>query len=293
MQAQERIVQSGNAQLATVASGKPQNGTILMAMGATASMLWWPNPLVEGLVDGGYQVIRFDHRDTGRSTTRPPGEISYDLDDLAGDLMAILDAYDVSQAHLVGMSLGGYLAQIVSLRYPERVLSLTLIASEPFGISYEAEGIGDDFMAHFGTMASLDWADRGAVAAFLLKIAELSSGTRDPFDRSAALDRIEGELSRTSSMQSAFNHSMMAGSIDLQQTAADLQCPVLVIHGTDDPIISVNAAHRSAQVMPRSELMIIDGVGHELLLQDAPVIAQRILTHCSAHPPKEPLPSAG
>ena len=286
MQAHERMVHSGDAQIATVASGKPQKGTILMAMGATASMLWWPVPLIEGLVDGGYQVIRFDHRDTGRSTTKPPGEISYDLDDLAGDLMAILDAYGVSQAHLVGMSLGGYLAQINSLRHPERVLSLTLIASEPFGISYEAEGIGDDFMAHFGTMASLDWADSDAVAAFLLRIAELSSGTRGPFDRRAALDRIEGELSRTSSMQSAFNHSMMAGSIDLHQTASDLHCPVLVIHGSDDPIISVNAAYKSARVISRSELMILEGVGHELLVQDAPVIAQRILTHCSAHPPK-------
>lgn len=286
MPAQERMVQSGDAQLATIASGKPQKGTILMVMGATASMLWWPEPLVEYLADGGYQVIRFDHRDTGCSTTKPPGEISYDLDDLAGDLMAILDAYGVRQAHLVGMSLGGYLAQIDALRHPERVLSLTLIASEPFGISYEAEGIGDDFMAHFSTMASLDWADSDAVAAFLLKIAELSSGTRGTFDKSAALARIEGELSRTSSMQSAFNHSMMAGSIDLHQTAADLHCAVLVIHGSDDPIISANAAYKSVQVVPRSELMILEGVGHELLEQDAPVIAERILTHCGAHPPQ-------
>jgi pimeloyl-ACP methyl ester carboxylesterase len=280
MHAQEKMVQSGEAQLATVALGEPAEGTILLAMGATASMLWWPEPLIKGLVDGGYQVIRFDHRDTGSSTTKPPGEISYDLDDLAGDLLAIMDAYGVSEAHLVGMSLGGYLAQINALRYPERVLSLTLIASEPFGISYEAEGIGEDFMAHFSTMASLDWANRQAVAAFLLRIAELSAGTRGPFDRNAALDRIEGELSRTSSMQSAFNHSMIAGSIDLRKTAADLHCPVLIIHGSDDPIISVNAAHKAAQMIPRSELMILEGVGHELLLQDTPAIAQRILSHC-------------
>jgi pimeloyl-ACP methyl ester carboxylesterase len=228
-------------------------------------------------------VIRFDHRDTGHSTTKPLGEVSYDLDDLAGDMMAILDAYGVSQAHLVGMSLGGYLAQINALRYSERVLSLTLIASEPFGHSYEAEGIGEDFMAHFGTMAALDWTDRDAAAAFLLKIAELSAGSRGAFDRSEALARIESELSRTASMQSAFNHSMIAGAIDLQQTAADLDCPVLIVHGSDDPIISVNAAYKSGQVIPRSELMILDGVGHELLAQDAPLIAQRILTHCNAH----------
>lgn len=282
MQAIEKMIQSGDAQLATVVRGEPLRGTILLAMGATASMLWWPDPLLDGLAAGGYQVICFDHRDTGRSTTRPPGELSYDLGDLAGDLVAILDSYGVSHAHLVGMSLGGYLAQIVSLRQPERVLSLTLVASEPFGISYEAEGIADNLMAHFGTMASLDWSDRVAVAAFLLKIAELSSGTRSPFDHRAALDRIEGELSRTSSMQSAFNHSMLPGAIDLELTAADLFGPVLIIHGSEDPVISVNAARKSAQVIPRSELMILEGVGHELLPQDAPLIARRILAHCEA-----------
>jgi len=285
VQAQEKLVQSGDAQLATVARGEPKKGTISLAMGATASMLWWPEALVQGVIDGGYQVIIFDHRDTGHSTTRPPGDVSYDLSDLAGDLMAILDAYGIRQAHLAGMSLGGYLAQINALRHPERVLSLTLIASEPFGISYEAEGIDDDFMAHFATMASLDWTNSEAVAAYLLRIAELSAGSRSPFDRSEALERIKGELSRTSSMQSAFNHSMVEGSIDLQQTAAHLSCPVLLIHGSNDPIISITAAHMAKQVIPRSELMILEGVGHELLSQDAPAIAQRIVAHCSANLP--------
>lgn len=282
MRTPEKMVQSGDTQLATVAHGEPKEGTILLVMGATASMLWWPEPLIKALVAGGYQVIHFDHRDTGRSTTKSPGDVTYDLNDLAGDLLAVLDAYGVSQAHFVGMSLGGYLSQINALRHPDRVLSLTLIASEPFGISYEAEGIGEDFMAHFSTMASLDWANRQAVTAFLLRIAELSAGTRGPFERSAARDRIEGELSRTSSMRSAFNHSMIAGSIDLQETAADLHCPVLLIHGSEDPIISVNAAHKSAQVIPRAELMILEGVGHELMLRDTPAIAGRILKLCSS-----------
>ena len=119
-----------------------------MAMGATASMLWWPVPVIEGLVDGGYRnPVRSRH---GSPTTKPPGNIL--RSGRSGRrLMAILMPM-ASVKHLVGMSLGGYPAQINSLRHPN-VLSLTLIASEPFGISYEAEGIGDDFMAHFGTMA--------------------------------------------------------------------------------------------------------------------------------------------
>jgi pimeloyl-ACP methyl ester carboxylesterase len=284
MHASEKMVGVGTANLATEAVGEPRSGTILLVMGATASMVWWPDALVDALVTGGYRVIRFDHRDTGRSTTHPPGEIAYDIDDLASDLLAILDAYGVETAHLVGMSLGGYLAQIVALRHPERVSSLTLFASEPFGAGYEAEGISDAFMAHFGTMATLDWSDRAAVAAFLLTIAELSAGSGYPFDRQAAVNRIERELSRTSSMQSAFNHSMIAGAIALDRTAADITQPVLVIHGTDDPIISVNAARKTAELLPASKLVILDGVGHEISGRDVPTIARHIIAHCdNAH----------
>lgn len=275
----EKLVSSGDVHLATFASGEPKLGTILLVMGATASMVWWPDALVETLAAGGYQVIRFDHRDTGRSTTNPMGEIPYDLNDMAGDLLAILDAYEVSRAHFVGMSLGGYLAQIVALRNPERVQSLTLIASEPFGVSYEAEGIADGFMDHFGTMGTLNWSDRDAVVAFLLRIAELSAGSRSAFDPDEARARIEKEWSRTQSIQSAFNHSMIAGPIDAPKSAAAIACPTLLIHGTDDPIISVNAAHKSAEIIPNAELMILEGVGHELLTRDVPVIASRILAH--------------
>lgn len=281
MRSTEKVVESKGASLATFAVGQPERGTMLLAMGATASMVWWPDSLVNALVEGGYQVIRFDHRDTGHSTTNPMGEVTYDLNDMADDLPAILDAYGIAQAHFVGMSLGGYLSQIVALRNPERVQSLTLVASEPFGVSYDAEGIPDSFMAHFGTMGSLNWTDREAVEAFLLRIAELSAGYRNAFDPLEASTRIKREMSRTDSIQSAFNHSLIAGQIDLRKTAKDLACPTLIIHGSDDPIISVNAALKSAAIIPNAELMILEGVGHELLAQDGPAIAQRILDHCA------------
>lgn len=163
MNTSTRLVRSGNASIFTEAAGQGEKGTILLVMGATASMVWWPDSLIEALVAGGYRTIRFDHRDTGASSVFAPGEGNYDLADLTGDLLAILDAYEVAAAHLVGMSLGGYLSQILALTHPERVKSLTLIASEPLGVEYEGEGLAPAFMEHFGAMGSLDWTDAEAV----------------------------------------------------------------------------------------------------------------------------------
>lgn len=270
------VAVDGGVSLHTEATGERRRGTILLAMGATASMLWWPQSLLTGLVEQGFQVIRFDHRDTGQSTTNAPGDVRYDIFDLAGDLIAILDAYGVEKAHLVGMSLGGYVAQIAAIDHPDRVLSLTLIASEPLGVAYEGEGIAPEFMEHFGAMGELDWSNRDAVARFLLRIAELSAGPATGFDAAATLRRIENELSRTTSMQSAFNHSMVGGELGEKHNAARLALPVLLIHGSKDPIISVNAARASAETIPGAHVLVLEGRGHELVEADVPQIAEAI-----------------
>lgn len=271
------VTASDGVELFTQAEGRPERGTILLVMGATASMVWWPDSLVARLAEAGYQVIQFDHRDTGQSTTNPPGEVGYDIFDLALDLIAILDAYEVKTANLVGMSLGGYVSQIVALTHPERIRSLTLIASEPLGVAYQGEGIAGEVMQHFATMPELDWSDHQAVVRFMLKIAELSAGPAAPFDTDVALRRIERELQRTSSMQSAFNHSMLSGELGPHLNAGRLDLPVLIVHGSDDPIISVSAAHAIAVIIKGAQLLLLEGRGHELLDADVPPITEAIL----------------
>lgn len=127
------IVAHAGVRIVTEALGRPGDPPILLVMGATASMLGWPDAFCAALAAERLRVIRFDHRDTGRSTTVPPGAATYAVEDMAGDLVAILDAYGLPQAHLVGMSLGGYLSQMLAVTHPDRVASLTLIASEPLG----------------------------------------------------------------------------------------------------------------------------------------------------------------
>lgn len=272
-----KTVQTDGAALATESFGKADKGTILLVMGATASMAWWPDEFCSLLADAGYQVIRFDHRDTGQSSTGMPGDVAYDLRDIANDLGSILDAYLVRAAHVVGMSLGGLAAQLFALEHKAQVISLTLIAAEPLGIAYEGEGISDAFMQHFGSMADLDWSSHDAVEAFMLTIAELSAGSALPFDRTAALARIETEMARTSQMHSAFNHAMVQAELAPDVSAAALDVPVLIIHGTEDPIISAKAAQTSAEAIAGSRLLLLEGRGHELAPADLGRISTAII----------------
>jgi pimeloyl-ACP methyl ester carboxylesterase len=132
MSGSARTIEHGCLSFATEAFGAPTAPAILLIMGATASMLWWPDELCHSLADAGHFVIRYDNRDTGRSTTQQPGPPAYTIADMADDAIAILDGYGLARAHLVGMSLGGMIAQLAALKYPHRVRSLTLISSSAF-----------------------------------------------------------------------------------------------------------------------------------------------------------------
>lgn len=272
-----KIVKNGEIELASESFGDAQRGTFLLIMGATASMVWWPDSLIERLTAAGYRVIRYDHRDTGQSSSNPLGTINYDVEELVGDAIAILDAYGVGTASLVGMSLGGLIAQIVALRYPARVRSLTLIAAEPVGLDYGAGEFSPDLMKHFGTMEHLDWGDRKQVAEFMLEIARLSAGSQPPFDPVAARARIDAELDHARSMQSAFNHAAMVGSLDPELVANNIVQPSLIIHGTEDPLIRPDAARTSAGAISGARTLWLKGRGHELIEDDMPSIAEAIV----------------
>lgn len=274
-----KMVNANGVTLATQAFGEAANGDVLLVMGATASMISWPEAFCRRLAAAGYRVIRFDHRDTGMSTTNPPGEINYDVADMVGDVEAIMAAYDITACHLVGMSLGALISQILAVQSPQLVRSLTLISAEPLGMDYEGVGISEEFMAHFGTMATLDWSDREAVIQFFLGIAELSAGSALSFDREAALAEIESVVTRSSSIQSAFNHSMIAGEIDPALSAASITALTLIIHGSEDPVISANAARTSAAAIAHARLLLLEGRGHELAPEDLDQIADAIIAH--------------
>src|SRR5690606_22084173 len=113
----------------------------------------------------------------------PPGEPGYSVDDLADDAIAILDAHEIARAHIIGMSLGGFLAQLLALKYPQRVATLTLIASEPLSAGDgEVPAIDQKIIDHHMQAADLDWSDRKAVVDFITGAWRLTAGRAHAFD---------------------------------------------------------------------------------------------------------------
>ncbi len=266
--------------LATESFGTAGNPALVMVMGATASMLGWPEALCQALAGKGLFVIRFDHRDTGESTTVPPGEASYSVEDMAGDVLAVMEGYGLERAHLAGMSLGGYIAQMVALQEPERVASLTLIASEPLGWDGPALPlISEAFLEHFAALGSLDWSNRDAAADFLVESERLCAGSGAPFDAAAAKAVALRVLERTDSPASMFNHGSVTTREDWTGRFREISCPVLVIHGDEDPILPVENGQAIADGIPGAEIDVLRGVGHELPPRWLDWIADRVAKH--------------
>jgi pimeloyl-ACP methyl ester carboxylesterase len=259
-----RTIMNGDVGLATQTFGAPADPPLVLAMGATASMLWWPEELCEGLAARGYYVIRYDHRDTGQSTTTAPGQPTYSVEDMATDLIAIMDGLDLESAHVVGMSLGGLIGQIAALTWPGRIRSLTLLGAEPLGwTGQELPGIAPEFLEHFASFSTLDWSDQDAVTAFMLEIARMSAGGQS-FDAARERRRIEAEIDRAVDIRSAFNHGMVGLQDDWSGRAADINQPVLVLHGSDDPILPRQNGEALALTIRGSRLVVLEGIGHEL-----------------------------
>ena len=137
-------------------------------MGLGASMLWWEEEFCRSLADGGRFVIRYDHRDTGRSTTYEPGRPGYSGADLVADAAGVLDAYGLGSAHVVGVSAGGAMAQLLALDFADRVLSLVLISTSPaIPVDRHLPPPTDDF-SRFVAEAEVDWSDRESVIEYLV-----------------------------------------------------------------------------------------------------------------------------
>jgi len=273
-------IDNAGISLAAESFGRPTDPALVLVMGATASMLGWPEALCRALAGQGVFVVRFDHRDTGESTTVPPGEASYSVEDMAGDVLAVMDGYGIRRAHLAGMSLGGFIAQMVALQHPERVASLTLIASEPLGWDGEPlPHISEEFLGHFAVLGSLDWSQQDTAADFLVESERLCAGSGAPFDAATAKAVALRVLERTDSPASMFNHGSVTTREDWTGRFRGIACPVLVIHGDEDPILPVENGRAIADGIPGARIEVLSGVGHELPARWLDWLADRIARH--------------
>jgi pimeloyl-ACP methyl ester carboxylesterase len=276
----ERDVAIGDVTLHTEAFGAPDCPPVLLIMGAMASGRWWPDDFCRQLAAHGRYVIRYDHRDTGASTSYPPADVRYTVEDLADDGIGVLTAYGIRQAHLIGMSLGGYLCQIIGLKYPDHAASLTLIASEALEVfDPSIPGIDPAVLAYHAKAADLDWSDREAVLHYQVDAWRLLSGSAHPFDEAAIRTIAGADFDRTPNPLSAFNHATLAEPTNWLGRLSSLRPPVLIIHGTEDRVVSYAHAMKLHAAIPSSRLVSLPGTGHELHRSDWPAILRAIVEH--------------
>ena len=278
MKAQDRTITTNGIRLYSQSLGEDDSPPVLMVMGATASLAWWPESLIETLAYSGCRVIRYDHRDTGQSTTFAPGTASYSVEDMVDDLWAVADGYGLDRFHLVGMSLGGLLGQIAALQQPERLISLTLIAAQPLdGSDLEAPPISAEFLSHFQQMDRLDWGDQDGVIDYLVESARLCAGSGQPFLEEEARQKAQTEVTRASHFQSAFHHSKLSSGQTYAGRMGEIATPCLVLQGDEDPIVARINADVILSRLPNARLHIVEGLGHELPSSRVPEIATEIL----------------
>jgi len=255
---------------------------VLLIMGAMASMLWWPDGFCARLARAGRFVIRYDNRDTGRSTGYEPGTATYTVDDLAADAVGVLDEHRVARAHVVGMSMGGGIAQVVALAYPERVASVTAISASAVGEENpDLPGPTAEYMEHAAAFDDLDWSDTQALADLIVEDARQLAGTRHPFDEAAARELVTRDLERAIDPRRLANHGSIGGD-EGRWKVGRLAVPLLVIHGSADPLLPHPHGVALAEAVPGATLVTIEGGGHELHERDWDQILGAIVAHTAA-----------
>lgn len=262
------MIDAGNAvRLCVETIGEGGNPAILLIGGATWSMDWWEGGLCRRLVDRRRLVVRYDQRDTGRSTSYPPGKPGYTGADLVGDAVAVLDGLGIDRAHVVGLSMGGGIAQRLALEHRDRLASLTLISTTP--ISNDNEGLPGptpEVMATFTEEAPPpDWRDREAVIGYIVEGERPFAGPGH-FDESRLRGLAGRVFDRTTDIEASMtNHFLLDdGPVEHEQSLNRLAgLPTLVVHGTVDPMFPVAHAHALVRSIPGARLLELDGVGHQ------------------------------
>jgi pimeloyl-ACP methyl ester carboxylesterase len=279
----ERIVQANGVDLCVETFGDPGDPAILLVAGAMGSMLSWEDEFCDRLAAGGRYVVRYDQRDTGRSVTYEPGAPQYTGPDLVEDAVGLLDALGLAGAHIVSISMGGGIAQVLALDHPDRVETLTLISTSPGGPGEEdLPGVSDALRAHFAReTAEPDWSDRAAVIEYMVADARPYASPSQPFDEEPWRDLAGRDFDRSINLASSTNHFLVEGGGRWRERLGDVRAPTLVLHGTEDPLFPIEHGVALAREIPGANLLALEQTGHELPRRVWGIVVPAILQHTS------------
>ena len=296
--------------------GDPSNPSVLLIMGANANCMQWPVEFINPLVANGFHVIRFDNRDVGKSTwfykegfiskiarllplsiskslinyvfnivsddegnftgAEQSSNAKYDLNDMAKDAISLMDYLNIDKAHIVGASMGGMITQVIGLDHPERALSLTPIMSSP--------GMGDPDLSVMtpslveGIKESFLLNIQGKYEDGVVRIYRELTGSRFPFNEQKFREKMKPSMEHGHNPHSGHGDAVGA-SPSRRSRLKEINIPTLVIHGTEDAILPLDHGQAIADGIQNAEMMIMEGVGHELPEELNDEIISRLVEH--------------
>lgn len=274
-------LQSNNVQLNYQTFGHHKDETILLIAGLGSQMIYWSVAFCLQLAEKGFHVIRFDHRDVGLSThldhlTAPSFSdlvdamtagkqitIPYTLDDMVEDTIGLLDGLAIDQAHVIGRSMGGMIAQLLASKYPQRVSSLTSIMSSTG--NPDLPTAKTDVMQLLTQATPKPQVDFDQYIAHKIKLAQRIASPAFPFDQEAMTALFVEEYHRGYNPDGFKRHlTAIAATGDLRTRIAKITVPTLVIHGTDDVLIPIECGEDTAKSIASAKFLAIEGMGHDI-----------------------------
>lgn len=266
--------------------GDPDGEPLLLVMGLATQMIAWDETFCGMLADRGFRVIRFDNRDIGRSTKLkaaglPPradlmlgrrGSAAYLLSDMATDTAGLMDHLGIDAAHVVGASMGGMVAQMTAIEYPERVRSLVSIMS-----TTGSRRVGRPSYRTFGVLFGKPPQGRDSVVGRAVKTFRTIGSPGYPFEEER-VRQIAGRSYDRGHHSPGVLRQLHAITASGDRTAAlrQLDVPALVVHGKNDPLVNPSGGRATADAIPGARLMMVDGMGHDFPRQLWPDFVEAI-----------------
>lgn len=271
-----------------VKSGASVKGTVLLSFGMGGDALFWPQSFIRALTSSGYRVIRYDQRGTGNSdwirdwSWKQP----YTLTDMAADALVVLDELRVEKAHVVGLSLGGFVSQEVAIAYPERVASLTLMSTtaDPGDPALPAMRTADLLRRSLAELPIARYRLLGGEVNLVKeRLAKTISRNGDKdleVEDVAASVLYDLRFRHGINLRAPLQHLVAVWSTRSRyELLTGLEVPTLIIHGTDDSVVPIEHADKLAELIPGARQLRLNGVGHECPYPGMDAVAREIIAH--------------
>ena len=270
-------------------------GVVLLSMGIGNDAMAWPGYFLAALRDSGYQVVRYDHRDTGFSDwmNGQRAHEAYTLTEMASDGIAVLDALDIEQAHCVGMSMGGMISQEMAIRFPGRVHSLVSLSSSCHILDPDLPPMPMHIMKRFALLYlkyGLLGGERNTMKLHLASRLMLQGDHEVDLPIRETAEQVLFNLRE----RNGYNYSAgqrhaaaVRASGSRYQDLEKIKVPALFIHGTADPLIHIDHGKRCASAMPQSESFWVEGMGHDVPENFNAQVVDRIVQHMVSTPETE------